>query len=121
MTIFVYGDATEAAKYRSTVEHYLNEMTRTFGNTSRDQSYWRQLSDTAKVHLRLINGQPFAYLYIEVTGLSIVVTYLGNSGTQWLYTKISEHKTKTSFLYGDFFWTDANDKALSYLQDRNTT
>jgi hypothetical protein len=63
MTIYVYGDATEAAKYRSTVEHYLSEMTRTFGKTS--QSYWRQLSDTAKVHLRLINGQPFAYLYVE--------------------------------------------------------
>jgi hypothetical protein len=61
MTIFVYGDQTEAAKYRSTVEHYLNEMTRNFGQTS--QSYWRQLSDTAKVHLRLINGQPFAYIY----------------------------------------------------------
>jgi hypothetical protein len=63
MTIFVYGDQTEAAKYRSTVEHYLSEMTRIFGQTSRNQSYWRQLSDTAKVHLRLINGQPFAYLY----------------------------------------------------------
>jgi hypothetical protein len=121
VTIYVYGDATEAAKYRSTVEHYLNEMTRIFGKTSRSQSYWRQLSDTAKVHLRLINGQPFAYLYVEVTGLSVVVTYRGNSGTQWLYTKISEHKTKTSFLYGDYFWTDANDNVLSYLQDRNTT
>jgi hypothetical protein len=63
VTIFVYGDPVEAAKYRSTVEHYLNEMTRTFGKTS--QSYWRQISDTAKVHLRLINGQPFAYLYVD--------------------------------------------------------
>jgi hypothetical protein len=73
MTIYVYGDATEAAKYRSTVEHYLNEMTRTFGNTSRNQNYWRQLSDTAKVHLRLINGQPFAYLYVEETLQGFVI------------------------------------------------
>jgi hypothetical protein len=65
VTIFIYGDQTEAAKYRSTVEHYLNELQRTFGETSRNQSYWRQLSGTAKVHLRLINGQPFAYLYVE--------------------------------------------------------
>jgi hypothetical protein len=68
MTIYVYGDQTEAAKYRSTVEHYLGELTRTFGNVSKNQSYWRQLSDTAKVHLRLINGQPFAYIYTEGAG-----------------------------------------------------
>ena len=63
MTIYIYGDQQEAAKYRSTVEHYLNEMSRNFGKTS--QSYWRQLSDTAKVHLRLVNGDPYAYLYVE--------------------------------------------------------
>jgi hypothetical protein len=71
MTIFINGDPAEAAKYRSTVNHYLNELTRTFGKNNRNQSYWRQLSDTAKVHLRLIDGKPFAYLYVEGGGLFV--------------------------------------------------
>jgi hypothetical protein len=124
VTIYVYGDATEAAKYRSTVEHYLNELTRTFGKNNRNQSYWRQLSDTAKVHLRLVNGQPFAYLYVEGGFCIIYPDPVANPahiygyptlGSVVLKPKYDTSIKKTKYHTGKYYWYGKSTSVSWYL------
>lgn len=108
MTNFIYGDPAEAAKYLSTVKHYKTELVRQFGKTNKNMQYWRQLSDTAKVHLRLINGQPRAYIYAGGIGITLKDKQLDTGKRLFLTTQKtldSAASIKSNFC-GYYYWVN---------------
>lgn len=60
----VIGDASEASKYFSLIKQMKAEMKRLHGKDRPWMQSWTTVGDGVKVHIRLIMGEPKAFIYI---------------------------------------------------------
>lgn len=116
VTNYIYGDPAEAAKYLSTVAHYKNELKKIYGQTNPNMNYWRQLSDTAKVHLSLVNGQPQAFIYAGQQKIYVTLLDIYRTDMHLRYEKFDKQDAKENYPSGTSGWFGKNKAVISYDQ-----
>ena len=106
MVSIVIGDQGSGNKHLSTVDFMKRELANLHATTNANMNKWIILADGTRVHLRLINGRPQAFIYTSIRELFCAIgnpflfsiptnpnAFVSKDGIDWSCVQLSDMPT----------------------------
>lgn len=85
MSNIIVGDVVEGQKWWGVADHLKAELARNHRSNNANMEAWRQVSATVRIWVKMVNGQPFAYIF---TGGGWFYQFFVYDGTNWKWCNV---------------------------------